>query len=399
MRYSRLVPTLAFLLAIAACQDATQPDAQPEFNQSQPSVTTSTTGIPISDLGLGQAVLISRKGHVVIQEGDQVRLWRKGTMTDLGPGEAAAINDEGHVVGSSGDRAALWKDGEMIDLGTLGGTRSRALDINSPAGEVVGWSQTATGETHAFYWNNHTMIDVGTLGGTSSRATAINKFGEVVGFSTTEVPQQVMSFHWEKGVLTKLPSLFNPPNVRDIMWRAYDISDRRPVAEIAGVGGVIDPKWFVIWENGTVADAIRHWSPAGATVMEINERGQVMAGNHSALMGWLWSDGRLFGLVGGRGEARAINDRGHVVGWGQIFGEPRRVGTALWCASNLIAGEWDSPPVLELGHLQGDSYSQAFDINNRGQVVGSSGTSAGDEHAVLWTLRPNVTEQFCRGDT
>jgi probable HAF family extracellular repeat protein len=72
----------------------------------------------------------------------------------------------------------------MTDLGTLGGGFSSALGINS-AGRVVGFSDTADGERHAFITGPEGvgMTDLGTLGGDFSFAKAINDAGQVVGDS------------------------------------------------------------------------------------------------------------------------------------------------------------------------------------------------------------------------
>jgi probable HAF family extracellular repeat protein len=72
----------------------------------------------------------------------------------------------------------------MTDIGTLGGGFSSALGINS-AGRVVGFSNTADGERHAFITgpDGVGMTDLGTLGGDFSFAKAINDAGQVVGDS------------------------------------------------------------------------------------------------------------------------------------------------------------------------------------------------------------------------
>ncbi len=78
------------------------------------------------------------------------------------------------------------------------------------------------------------------------------------------------------------------------------------------------------------------------------------------------------GTLGGTfSDARAINERGQVVG-----------------ESTTATGEehaflWQDGTMSDLGTLSGDQ-SEANGINNRGQVVGGSTTATGDFHAVLW---------------
>lgn len=79
----------------------------------------------------------------------------------------------------------------MRDLGTLGGRRSRAVDIDD-AGRVVGVAETGVTdpvsgpENRTFLYENGRMRDLGTLGGRDSRAWGINNAGVVVGESSLD---------------------------------------------------------------------------------------------------------------------------------------------------------------------------------------------------------------------
>lgn len=79
----------------------------------------------------------------------------------------------------------------ITDLGTLpGGSFSSVEEADAGGindkGQIVGFGDTGTGETHAFLWQNGTMTDLGTLGGSNSYAHGINNKGQIVGNSNKE---------------------------------------------------------------------------------------------------------------------------------------------------------------------------------------------------------------------
>jgi probable HAF family extracellular repeat protein len=115
-------------------------------------------------------------------------------VTDLGPGTVGtAINNAGQVVGysytaSGPNQPFLWSNGTLTNLGTLGGTAGEALGINS-SGQVVGQSNIA-GDVyhHATLWSSGAITDLGTFNPVccfNSRANAINDTGQIVG--TTDI--------------------------------------------------------------------------------------------------------------------------------------------------------------------------------------------------------------------
>jgi probable HAF family extracellular repeat protein len=150
-------------------------------------------------------------------------VYEHGEMTDLGtlPGftyaEALAINNRGQIVGHSGATRSsprvgfLYDRGVMSAIGTLGGVSSTAWAIND-RGQVVGWSRTASGETHAFLYERGRMRDLGTLGGSYSLAFGINNRGDIVGESeTAEMDADgnpvVHAFLYRDGVMHDLGTL------------------------------------------------------------------------------------------------------------------------------------------------------------------------------------------------
>lgn len=215
-------------------------------------------------------------------------LWTTaGGMVDLGTLDngdysvAEGINELGQIIGISttipGDpyedpavaysaHVVLWTtEGGMIDLWTIGESYSEPLDINN-AGQVVGWSSTASGDSHAFLWTSEGgMIDLGTLdNGTYSIAWAINDLGQVVGDSTTQPDDPDMltlhGFLWTAG-----------GGMADLgTFLTYDINSLGQA-----VGLSYENHAFLRTPTGEIIDLGTlggHWSYAGG----INNLGQIV---------------------------------------------------------------------------------------------------------------------------
>ena len=110
----------------------------------------------------------------------------------------------------------------------------------------------------------------------------------------------------------------------------------------------------------------------------INKHGQIV-GQASTLSGdkhaFLYENGIMTDLGTLPGDtsssAAAINDRGQIVGTSGFPGEH--------------AFLFDNGVMIDLGTLPGGTSSGATAINNHGQVVGSSTATNALNHATLWT--------------
>jgi probable HAF family extracellular repeat protein len=131
----------------------------------------------------------------------------------------------------------------MTDLGTLGGTRSSATGIND-AGRVVGYSNTASGEGHAFITglNGMGMTDLGTLGGLSSYAIGINDAGQVAGGSETASGFSHAFITGSNGVgMTDLNSLVSLPGVT--FTEATAINNH---GQVVAIGVIPEPETYAL---------------------------------------------------------------------------------------------------------------------------------------------------------
>ena len=303
---------------------------------------------------------------------------QNGIVTDLGvlsggaSSNAVWITANGTIVGTSQNgqidplfpgfpetRAVIWREGAITDLGMLpeGGYESGGFSANNN-GEVVGlafntvpdpFSLGAPGfyptQTRAFLWQKGTMQDLGTLGGNDAAAFFVNDRGQITGQSyTNTTPNQT----------TGLPTA--------------------------------DP---FFWENNTMLDIGSLGGTLGSP-SALNNKGHVvgvsnMAGDLTSHP-FLWSKKTglqdLGTLGGNNGVTNWINDNGDIAGKADLPGPaPQNHDAVLWRRNGA--------QMIDLGVLPGDSCANAYYVNSRGQVVGTSENSdlcriPTGEHAFLW---------------
>ena len=298
----------------------------------------------------------------------------------------------------------------VTDLGTLSGGNFSQPFFITKNGRVAGSSNLADGSSHAVVWARKQAVDLGTLGGSNSIAFGVNNYGQAVGQAETSASDPngedfcgfgthliCVPFEWADGVMNPLPTLGGNNGV------AMAISNRGEVAGFAEDStpdtGCPAPQVLqfkpVVWEKGVIHKLPTFKGDPDGVAQQINDQGQAVGGSGTCatfnvnflynlvpVHALLWDGakaidlGNLGGQTGQAGGniAYDINNKGQVVGNSDLPGDTT-FHAFLWTKTTGMQ---------DLGTISGDVASVSIGINDAGSAVGASLDASFNPRAFLW---------------
>lgn len=215
--------------------------------------------------------------------------------------------------------------------------------------------------------SHYRVFNLGTLGGTSSFGNAINNRGLVLGVANLRGDKSEHATAWFYGLRFDLGTLGGPNS-------GVIFTNRNDKGEIVGISQTSTPEPL-----GEQWSCSAFFPPATAT-------GYICLG-----FVWQWGEMTALPTLGGdNGFAAAVNDRDQIVGWAEnAVHDPTCVAPQVLQFEAVVWGPKNGQ-MRELHPLHGDPDGAATAINQKGQIVGISGTcdvavgAFSAKHAVLW---------------
>jgi len=309
-------------------------------------------------------LLFSLFGHPFAGAATQFTVRDIGVLPSDTGSIARALNDSGQVIGTSynasGSNAFRWSaiNGiEVLPLPSGSGSSAEAAGINA-AGQIVG-----SADFRGLLWDGATVTDLSALpGGQNFVPFGISNSGVIAGSGN---PFET-AVHISSGAVTALPKL----DENDSFSRALAINSRGDIVGQSGGSAVI-------WVSLSPVELA-----VSASARAINDTNGI-AGNLASpiptgpgrsFQAVLWVSGMMSILsnpIGFDGSvAVGINDANTVVGFG---------GPVGFLPAGLNQGThrallWDDGVAYDLNSLttNGSDWTllEAWDVNNRGEIVG-----------------------------
>jgi probable HAF family extracellular repeat protein len=277
----------------------------------------------------GQALAINNRGEVAgwmyapePLPMHHAFIWSNGVLRDLGvpdgqySSDAAGMSNNGYVVGNTGNGwPMVWHNGDWTVVPIHGAFN----DVNESGTAVGGLFFPGYPDNHAASFKDGVATDLGTMGGNGwSVAWAVNNSGTIVGNFSLPTPPfsglyKFRGFVYENGAVRVIETLGGTSSY------AYDINNSGTVvgASDTASGRLV----ATVYQNGVLRPLTE--IPGNSAARAVNERGDVVGSSDNG--GWLYSNGVLT-MLAQIPEVRAagytsisptgINDRGWISGTG-----------------------------------------------------------------------------------
>jgi len=259
--------------------------------------------------------------------------------------------------------AANWT---LIDLGTLGGSETFADSIND-LGQVVGTSRLPDdADSHAFFYANGVMQDISPINSGDIRAgrLGINNLGDVVSGVVVGDAYYPVIYRPQSMQTTALGTLGAMSGFTGVATAINDSGVAVGYSYLS-LGGT---RHAFAYRNGTLSDLGSLGGYSGA--LAINSSGTAAGFASDSVNGFgravVWLNNSILDISNGaESEARGINDLGQVV------------GESMTPTGTQQAFLWNNGTNEYLGTLATGLNSQAYSINNHGDVVGTADVISG----------------------